>query len=92
MYRSSKTGYSNEKKPFIVADGENVEIYNIPQACVIIAVSRKGDTLVDVKTKDITADTTVTLTVHGLNGDDADKISFMIWNSLDEMFPLCEVQ
>lgn len=24
VYRSSKTGYSNEKKPFIVADGENV--------------------------------------------------------------------
>ena len=92
VYRSSKTGYSNEKKPFIVADGENVEIYNIPQACVLIAVSRKGDTLVDVKTKDITADITVTLTELGLNGDDADKISFMLWNSLDEMLPLCEVQ
>lgn len=92
VYRSSKTGYSNEKKPFIVADGENVEIYNIPQACILIAVSRKGDTLVDVKTKDITADTTVTLAELGLNGDDADKISFMLWNSLDEMLPLCEVQ
>ena len=43
-------------------------------------------------TKDITADTTVTLTELGLNGDDADKISFMIWNSLGEMLPLCEVQ
>ena len=92
VYRSSKTGYSNEKKPFIVADGENVEIYNISQACILIAVSRKGATLVDVNTKDITADTTVTLTELGLNGDDADKISFMIWNSLDKMLPLCEVQ
>ena len=92
VYRSSKTGYSNEKKPFMVADGGNIEIYNISQACILIAVSRKGDTLVDVKTKDITADTTVTLTELGLNGDDADKISFMIWNSLSEMLPLCEVQ
>lgn len=92
VYRSSKTGYSNEKKPFIVSDGGNIEIYNISQACIFIAVSRKGDTLVDVKTKDIIADTTVTLTELGLNGDDADKISFMIWNSLSEMLPLCEVQ
>lgn len=29
VYRSSKTGYSNEKKPFIFADGGNIEIYNI---------------------------------------------------------------
>ena len=92
VYRSSKTGYSNEKKPFIVADGGNIEIYNISQSCILIAVSRKGATLVDVKTKDITADTTVTLTELGLNGDDAHKISFMIWNSFDEMIPLCEVQ
>ena len=92
VYRSSKTGYSNEKKPFIFADGGNIEIYNIPQACILIAVSKKGDTLVDVKTKDITADTTVTLAELGLNGDDADKISFMIWNNFDEMIPLCEVQ
>lgn len=92
VYRSSKTGYSNEKKPFIVADGGNIEIYNISQACILIAVSRKGATLVNVKTKDITADTTVTLTELGLNGDDADKISFMIWNNFDEMIPLCEVQ
>ena len=92
VYRSSKTGYSNEKKPFIFADGGNIEIYNISQACILIAVSRKGATLVDVKTKDITADTTVTLAELGLNGDDADKISFMIWNNFDEMIPLCEVQ
>ena len=92
VYRSSKTGYSNEKKPFIFADGGNIEIYNISQACILIAVSRKGATLIDVKTKDITADTTVTLTELGLNGDDADKISFMIWNNFDEMIPLCEVQ
>ena len=92
VYRSSKTGYSNEKKPFIFADGGNIEIYNISQACILIAVSRKGATLVDVKTKDITADTTVNLTELGLNGDDADKISFMIWNNFDEMIPLCEVQ
>ncbi len=92
VYRSSKTGYSNEKKPFIVADGGNIEIYNISQSCILIAVSRKGATLVDVKTKDITADTTVTLTELGLNSDDADKISFMIWSRLDQMLPLCEVQ
>ena len=92
VYRSSKTGYSNEKKPFIVADGGNIEIYNISQSCILIAVSRKGATLVDVKTKDITADTTVTLAELGLNSDDADKISFMIWSRLDQMLPLCEVQ
>lgn len=91
VYRNGKDSFTSEKPAtFIFFDGSTVTAEQTDGACVLIVASYGGDRLIDVKKKEVTKSTAVTLEEMGLNQKNADRVCAMLWKSFETMIPLCE--
>ncbi len=91
VYRSGKDTFTSEKPAtFLFFDGSTVTAEQTDGACVLIVASYGGDRLIDVKKKEVTKSTAVTLEEMGLNQKNADRVCAMLWKSFETMIPLCE--
>ncbi len=71
-------------------DNDTVEITRVAQNCVLILASYVDDRLLDAKIKNISSDSSVTISETGLLTDGATRISAILWDSLKTIRPLCE--
>ena len=68
VYRNGKDTFTSEKPAtFLFFDGSTVTAEQTDGACVLIVASYGGDRLIDVKKKEVTKSTAITLEEMGLN-------------------------
>ena len=91
VYRNGKDSYTSEKpSTFVFFDGDTVTTEQVEEPCVLILASYSGGRLVDVKMKDISGNTEITLDELGLDLQNTDSVRAMLWESRESMIPLCD--
>ena len=74
VYRNGKDSYTSEKpSTFVFFDGDTVTAEQVEEPCVLILASYSGGRLVDVKMKDISGNTEITLDESGLDLQNTDS-------------------
>lgn len=91
VYRNGKDSFTSEKpSAFLFFDGDILTAEQVERSCVLIAASYGGDgRLIDVKMKDISGNTAITLDEMNLNRQEASRICAMLWLDRETMTPLC---
>lgn len=92
VYRNGKDSFTSVKpSAFVFFDDDTITAEQVKESCVLIAASYSGDgKLIDVKMKDISRNTEVTLNQLNVNQQSADHIRAWLWTNRESMIPLCE--
>lgn len=91
VYRNGKDSFTSEKpSAFIFFDGDTITAEQIEQPCVLIVASYGDGRLIDIKTKNISGNTEVTLDQMNLNRQNSDRVCAMLWQNLETFSPLCK--
>lgn len=90
VYRNGKDSFTSEKpSTFLFFDGDTIIAEQVERPCVLIAASYSSEgKLMDVKMKDISGNTAVTL--DELKLQNADRVCAMLWADRKSMIPLSD--
>ena len=90
VYRNGKDSFTSEKpSAFLFFDGDTIIAEQVERPCVLIAASYSSEVkLMDVKMKDISGNTAVTL--DELKLQNADRVCAMLWADRKSMIPLSD--
>ena len=88
-YFSAELEAVTELKPTVSITANDVTVENLSESAVLIVASYAGDKLIDVKTIQVTADCTKTLSETELNTTYADSIKAFLWSDMTNIKPLC---
>ena len=90
VYRNGKDSFTSEKpSAFLFFDGDTIIAEQVERPCVLIAASYSSEgKLMDVKMKDISGNTAVTL--DELKLQNADRVCAMLWADRKSMIPLSD--